>query len=60
MPELVNQLNRACQPVEFVLIDGDHSSEIVRADINSLLKLDVNRRLVILMHDPFNPDCRHV
>ena len=34
-------------------------SEGVRADINSLLKLHVNRRLVILMHDPFNPDCRH-
>ena len=24
---VVNQLNRACQPVEFVLIDGDHSSK---------------------------------
>lgn len=59
LPELVAYLNRLGQSVEFALIDGDHSSEGVRADINSLLNLNIDRRLVILMHDPFNPDCRH-
>lgn len=59
LPELVVHLNRLGQSVEFALVDGDHSSEGVRADINSLLNLNVDRRLVILMHDPFNPDCRH-
>jgi len=59
LPVLVDHLNQTGQTVEFALIDGDHSAEGVRADINSLLKLNTDRRLVILMHDPFNPGCRH-
>jgi hypothetical protein len=58
LPLLVDALNASGQHVDFVLIDGDHSSQGVRSDINSLLKLSINQRLVILMHDPFNPDCR--
>jgi hypothetical protein len=58
LPSLVEALNRDDKPVEFVLIDGDHSSEGVRSDINSLLSLKITKRLVIMMHDPFNPDCR--
>jgi cephalosporin hydroxylase len=59
LPALIEHLNKTGQTVEFVLVDGDHSSEGVRSDINSLLRLNVDKRLVILMHDPFNPDCRH-
>lgn len=58
LPELVSELNAAGRNVGFVLIDADHSAEGVRRDIESLLRLNVRERLVILMHDSFNPDCR--
>ena len=41
-----------------MLIDGDHSTEGVRRDIDAVLKLRPQERVVILMHDSFNPDCR--
>jgi hypothetical protein len=46
------------EPVSFVLIDGDHSIEGVRRDINSLLGVPPSCEMVVLMHDAFNPDCR--
>ena len=58
LPELVEELNRDGREVGFVLIDGDHSAEGVRRDIEAILKLNVNRRMLILMHDGFNPGCR--
>lgn len=58
LPKLVSELNAAGRDVGFVLIDGDHSAEGVRRDIENVLQLSVRRRLVILMHDSFNPDCR--
>jgi hypothetical protein len=44
--------------LEFVLIDGDHSAEAVRGDIESLLEFRPSRPCYILMHDSFNPYCR--
>ena len=46
------------QPVGFVLIDGDHTTEGVRRDINALLSVPPSCEMVVLMHDAFNPDCR--
>ncbi len=58
LPRLVEELNASRRAVQFVLIDGDHSADGVRRDIESVLKLSVRERLVILMHDGFNPECR--
>jgi predicted O-methyltransferase YrrM len=58
LPSLVAELNAARRAVQFVLIDGDHSAEGVRRDIEAILQLEVRERLVILMHDGFNPECR--
>lgn len=58
VPDLVAELNLAAKQVDFVLIDGDHSAEGVRRDIDAVLGLAVRNRMVILMHDGFNPDCR--
>lgn len=44
--------------VEFVLIDGDHTTAGVRADIEAFLELSPNTSCFILMHDSFNPPCR--
>ena len=58
LPKLVEQLNRDQSPVGFVLIDGDHSAEGVRRDIEFLLALKPLQRMVVIMHDSFNPVCR--
>lgn len=58
LPNILSQAVRANHPVDFVLIDGDHSSEGVRRDINCLLSLRPITKMVVLMHDAFNPDCR--
>ena len=58
LPDIVADLNRCGRHVDFVLIDGDHSEDGVRRDIEAILKLKVTKRIVILMHDGFNPDCR--
>ncbi|MDZ8055077.1 MAG: class I SAM-dependent methyltransferase [Aulosira sp. ZfuVER01] len=58
LPELVSQLNEHDAKIEFVLIDGDHSTAGVRRDIELLLDLKPRQRVVVIMHDSFNPDCR--
>lgn len=58
LPKLVSHLNTEGNSPDFVLVDGDHSLEGVRDDINSLLKIQPQRNMVIIMHDSFNPYCR--
>ncbi|MGA2052866.1 MAG: class I SAM-dependent methyltransferase, partial [Opitutales bacterium] len=58
LPDLVLELNEQKRPVGFVLIDGDHSAEGVRRDIESLLELQPQQQLVFILHDSFNPGCR--
>ncbi|MEX0802092.1 MAG: class I SAM-dependent methyltransferase [Candidatus Binatia bacterium] len=58
LPQLVDELNASRRAVQFVLIDGDHSADGVCRDIESVLKLNIWERLVVLMHDSFNPECR--
>jgi hypothetical protein len=57
LPHLVEELNKG-DGVDFVLIDGDHSTEGVRRDLECVLKLVPKRRMVVLVHDSFNPACR--
>jgi hypothetical protein len=42
----------------FVLIDGDHSEDVVRNDINCLLRMVPKQPVAILLHDSANPECR--
>ena len=44
--------------VDFVLVDGDHSSDGVRRDIEDLLNATALARTVILIHDTTNPTVR--
>ena len=59
LPDIISKYNVDDGDIEFVLIDGDHSAEGIRSDINALMSLKPRKRCVILMHDSFNPDCRH-
>jgi cephalosporin hydroxylase len=58
LPGLLEKHNSARQPVEFILIDGDHSTQGVRNDIEAILSVPPQKQITILMHDSFNPDCR--
>jgi hypothetical protein len=58
LPRVVDEINTTGRTLEFLLIDGDHSSEGVRRDINAILRLMPKARLVVMLHDSFNPACR--
>ena len=59
LPVLLKKIQSQGIRLGFILIDSDHTAEGVRADINTILKnYTPVCRLVILLHDSFNPDCR--
>ena len=58
LPPLLSRLQKEGAEVGFVLVDGDHSVEGVRTDIEMLLRYKPVTSLYIVMHDSFNPDCR--
>jgi hypothetical protein len=58
LPPLLDRLQHDGAEVSFVLVDGDHSTEGVRTDINMLLKYKPTTSLYIIMHDSFNSECR--
>lgn len=57
-PELVEKLNTSDEIVNFILIDGDHSTEGIVEDITNVLKLKPKQPITIVLHDSFNPTCR--
>jgi len=59
MPEVLAKIQSNGEKLGFVLIDGDHSTKGVRADINSILHNYIPvTEVVIIFHDSFNPICR--
>lgn len=58
LPKLLKKLQSESAELSFVLVDGDHTSDGVRADINALLAFNPVVPLYIVMHDSLNPDCR--
>jgi hypothetical protein len=58
LPKLLKEFSANGIPVEFILIDGDHSTAGVQRDIEILLDYVPLKPLVVLMHDGFNPECR--
>lgn len=58
LPKVLAECKAKGHAVDFVLIDGDHSTEGVRADIDLFLKLAGPGPCVMIMHDSFNPACR--
>ncbi|RZK12984.1 MAG: class I SAM-dependent methyltransferase [Flavobacterium sp.] len=58
LPNLLRDLVVKGEHPAFILVDGDHSREGVRYDLESILNLKVTEPLTVLMHDSFNPDCR--
>lgn len=44
--------------IEFVLIDGDHSRKGVYSDLKAVLDYPHKSKIMILLHDSYNPQCR--
>ena len=53
----LDEIREQGRRIEFVLVDGDHSSEGVHADVRDILESGVLEG-VMLLHDPMNPDVR--
>ena len=58
LPLLFAELDRQGIPVEFILIDGDHSAAGVKRDMNLVFGYEPKSPLFVMMHDSFNPGCR--
>jgi hypothetical protein len=58
LPRLLAELSDAGRGVDFVLVDGDHSTEGVQRDMEDLLSSAAVARTVIVMHDSMNPVVR--
>lgn len=58
LPILLEKLIADGITPNFILIDGDHSYEGVKNDINNIIKSKQLNPLTVLMHDSFNPNCR--
>lgn len=58
LPSLFRQLHEQNKGVDFILVDGDHSEEGVKRDLNLILDYKPPRPLYLMMHDSFNPGCR--
>lgn len=58
LPTLLRELQHKGAELSFALVDGDHSAEGVRKDIDNLLRFRPTAPLYIIMHDSFNPQCR--
>jgi hypothetical protein len=58
IPQALNDIRASGEPLHFVLIDADHSSNGIRRDIELVLQYVPHEPMIILMHDSGNPDCR--
>jgi hypothetical protein len=58
LPKFLADAVAADRTVDFVLVDGDHTTEGVRQDIEDLLASPAIRHTVIVAHDSLNPEVR--
>jgi hypothetical protein len=58
IPQALARFEQLGIPLEYVLIDADHSAEGVRRDLDLVLKYQPRRPMVILAHDSGNENCR--
>jgi hypothetical protein len=58
LPMLMKELDSAAIPIDFILIDGDHSAAGIARDLNIVLEYTPQKPLFVVMHDSFNPECR--
>jgi glycosyltransferase involved in cell wall biosynthesis len=58
LPPLLHSLQLGNSALEFVLIDGLHTAEATKRDIENVLQFKPSQPVYILVHDSFNPVVR--
>lgn len=58
LPRELERLAAAAEQIDFVLIDGDHSADGARRDMEDVLASDAVTNTLILAHDSLNPEVR--
>ncbi len=58
LPAALAEFERAGRNVDFALLDGDHSADGIRGDVEAVLASGACRRTVVLMHDTANEEVR--
>jgi hypothetical protein len=58
LPRILERFAAEGRNVDFALVDGDHSADGVRQDIEDLLRSDAVRHATILIHDVNNEEVR--
>ena len=58
LPAALERMAEAGRTVDFALVDGDHSADGVRRDVEDLLASPAARRTVIVAHDAANEEVR--
>ncbi len=56
--KILKEIEESGKKLEFVLIDGDHSTEGVKSDIEAVLNYRPKSDLYIIFHDSFHPRSR--
>lgn len=59
IPKALARFEQLGLPLEYVLIDADHSATGVQRDLNLVLKYVPRKPMVILAHDSGNENCRN-
>ncbi len=59
LPVVLKGTVEAGQTPEFIFVDGDHTAAGVNMDLEFILNVRPVSQMVVLMHDTFNPGCRH-
>lgn len=55
---VVEEIESKNGKLNFILVDGDHSKNGVKKDLESILSHNYKYPLTIILHDSFNPQCR--
>ena len=58
IPTVLKKITDAKEKLGFVLIDGDHSAQGVKSDINAVLQYVPTSPVYIVFHDSFHPSSR--
>ena len=58
LPTLIDFINKSDVHANFILIDGDHSTQGCQNDIELILEIIPKSLTCIVMHDSFMPSCR--
>lgn len=58
LPIVLERLAAEGVTPDFIFVDGDHSADGVRRDLEFILSIRPTRAMTVFMHDSFNPGCR--